>query len=109
MPTERNKRWFPVVIACVLLIGTAVWASALIPFEKQKTVEITTTTVSEYPQLLCVKDGALVRVAADGETVLERYEVPPKSLPAEEQEALAAGIWVSDEVELSAILENYTG
>ena len=109
MPTERNKRWFPVVIACVLLIGTAAWASALIPFEKQKTSVITATTASEYPQLLCVKDGVLVRVAGDGETVLERYEVPHASLPIEEQQALAKGIWVSDEAALSALLENYTG
>ena len=109
MPTERNKRWFPVVIACVLLIGTAAWASALIPFEKPKALEITTTTANDYPQLLCIKDGVLVRVATDGKTVLERYEVPPASLPREEQQALTKGIWVGDEAELSALLENYTG
>ncbi|MBR2405558.1 MAG: hypothetical protein IKB04_00705 [Clostridia bacterium] len=107
---ERNKRWFPVVVACIVLIGGAMWASALLPQQESREPTGVTGVVTDngFPQLLRVREGVLELVAADGVTVLETYDVTVASLPIDEQERLAAGVAVSDEEELAALLENYT-
>ncbi len=106
---ERNKRWFPVIIACVLLIGAATWASVLIPQGSERTVvpEMTDGDTA-FPQVLSVRDGRLVRLTADGVTVLEEYEVDVLTLPTEEQERLADGVRVASEEELAGLIDNYT-
>lgn len=106
---ERNKRWFPVVIACALLIGAAMWVSVLIPqgSERAAVPEVTDGDTA-FPQVLSVQDGRLVRLASDGVTVLEKYEVDVLTLPAEERERLADGVRVTSEEELVGLIENYT-
>lgn len=109
---ERDKRWFPVLIACAVLIGVSMWVSVLLPPSgptAAREVTTTATTVSEFPQQVAVRDGVVVRLSADGERVLEVYEVYAAALPAEEQARLQAGITVNNEQELYALLENYTG
>lgn len=108
---ERLGRWLPVLAACAVLIGGALWAGTLLPREQNAPVSRTesTTTTTAFLQILGERDGVLTRFAADGETVLEAYDVRVESLPAEEQERLAAGIPVTDEATLSRWVEAYTG
>ena len=102
---ERNRRWLPVIISCALLIGTAMWASVFIP---QGSARATVPEVTEaaFPQTLCIRDGRLLRLSADG-VLLERYDVAVLSLPVEEQQRLAQGIRIGSEEELAGMLENY--
>jgi hypothetical protein len=103
---ERDKRWLPVVAICLALIGAAMWVSTLLPTGQARTAE-TTETKSTWPQVLCVREGRLLRTTADGSIVLEEYDVELRTLPDDERERLAAGVTVNDEESLSAILENY--
>lgn len=105
---ERNKRWFPVVIACALLIGAAMWASVLIPQGSERAAVPEVTDGESFPQVLSVRYGRLVRLTADGVTVLEEYDVDVLTLPAEERERLANGVRVVNEEELVGLIENYT-
>lgn len=103
---ERDKRWLPVVAICLAMIGAAMWVSTLLPLGQARAAK-TPETTEVWPQVLCVREGRLLRTSADGTVVLEEYDVQVQTLPAEEQERLAAGVTVDDEVSLSAILENY--
>jgi hypothetical protein len=95
-----------VVAICLALIGAAMWVSTLLPMGQARTAE--TPEIKEvWPQVLCVRDGRLLRTNADGTVVLEEYDVELRTLPTEEFERLAAGVTVKDEAALSAILENY--
>ncbi len=106
---ERDKRWYPIIVACAVLIGISMWVSALLPTEEQPpAVRAEVTTGSAFPQWLTLQDGQMVRLAADGATVLERYDTAVTALPAEEQQRLKDGIRVSDEAELAGWLESYT-
>lgn len=108
---EHLVRWMPVAAACAVLIGGALWAGTLLPHEEGTSAARSepTTPTTAFLQFLGERDGVLTRFAADGETVLEVYEVPIASLPAEEQARLASGIPVTDEAALSRWLEAYTG
>lgn len=108
---EQLGRWMPVLAACAVLIGGALWASTLLPQENGAPVSRTETTASStaFLQFLGERDGVLTRFAADGETVLEVYDVRVESLPVEERERLRARIAVTDEATLSAWIEAYTG
>lgn len=107
---EQVIRWLPVVVACAVLIGGALWVGSLLPHEEGTSAHTETTTgTAAFLQILGERDGVLTRFAADGETVLETYDVPVSSLPVEEQERLASGIPVTDEAALSRWLEAYTG
>lgn len=103
---EDKHRWVPVMIACALLVGTAMWASTLLPSggERAAAGEVTS---GDFPQVLTVRDGQLVLLATDSNTVLERYEVYLSALPEEEQQRLTVGVTVSSEEELATLLENY--
>lgn len=107
---EQLAWWMPVMVACAVLIGGALWAGSLLPNDEGTSVHTeTTTSTTVFLQILGERDGVLTRFAADGETVLETYDVPVSSLPVEEQDRLAAGIPVTDEAALSQWLEAYTG
>ena len=109
MLSERNKRWFPVLIACLLLIGISMWVCALIPLpENSDNRAVTNTTHSAYPQLLREWDGRLARFSPHGTVPLEVYEVDILTLPPEEQTRLAQGITIPDADTLTALLEAYT-
>lgn len=106
---ERNKRWFPVLIACAILIGASMWASVLLPLDDPASAKRdTATTVTDYPQTLKAWDGKLARFADGGTVPLEVYDVDVATLPADEQQRLADGIPVPDDTTLSALLDNYT-
>ena len=70
---EQLGRWMPVLAACAVLIGGALWASTLLPQENGAPVSRTETTASgtAFLQFLGERDGVLTRFAADGETVLD--------------------------------------
>lgn len=121
MPQTTEKRvkrreWMPVVIACALLIGSAMWASALLPLETEEnppaqrgvTPITTVATVSDYPRLLKEWNGRVALFLTDGSEPQTVYEVNVLTLPEEEQRMLETGITVNSEEELTAILENYT-
>ena len=121
MPQKTEKRvkrreWMPVVIACALLIGSAMWASALLPLETEEnppaqrgvTPITTVATVSDYPRLLKEWNGRVALFLTDGSEPQTVYEVNVLTLPEEEQRMLEMGITVNSEEELTAILENYT-
>lgn len=106
---ERNKRWFPVLIACAVLIGASMWVSALIPTDTApRTTATTDSTRPAFPQRLGVYDGKLARFSQNGTVPLEVYEVDIATLPAEEQTRLQHGVAVTDADTLAALLENYT-
>lgn len=121
MPQTTDKRvkgkgWMPVVISCALLIGSAMWASALLPLGTQEAPPVqrnavsvtTTTTALTYSMLLKEWNGQVALFLPDGSEPLTVYEVNIQTLPEEEQRSLADGVVVSSEEELAAILENYT-
>lgn len=112
----KDKGWMPVVIACALLIGSAMWASALLPLgtdqdppaQRGAVSTTTTTTAPTYSMLLKEWNGQVALFSPDGSEPLTVYEVNVQTLPEEERQSLADGITVSSEEELAAILENYT-
>ena len=74
---ERDKRWLPVVAICLALIGAAMWVSTLLPMGQARTAE--TPEIKEvWPQVLCVRDGRLLRTNADGTVVLEKVKSSKK-------------------------------
>lgn len=112
----RGKGWMPVVIACALLIGAAMWASTLLPLGTEKeppsqrnVASVTTiTTAPTYFMLLKEWNGQVALFLPDGTEPLTVYEVNVMALPEEERRSLAEGIAVNSEEELASILENYT-
>ena len=76
---EQLAWWMPVMVACAVLIGGALWAGSLLPNDEGTSAHTeTTTSTTVFLQILGERDGVLTRFAADGETVLEteRPELP---------------------------------
>ncbi|MBP3435173.1 MAG: BofC C-terminal domain-containing protein [Clostridia bacterium] len=124
MPQTTDKRakrreWIPAVIACSLLIGSAMWVGALLPLgpsEEAPTqrggalngTTATTAVTSSYARMLKEWDGQVALFIAGESEPLTVYEVDVRTLPEEEQRLLKDGVAVNSEEELAAILENYT-
>ncbi len=102
--TERDRRWLPAIIAGLLLIGAAAWASALLPENPPGTA---TQPTASAQQTLCVWDGKLALFDGADEPI-EVYEVAVASLPPEEQERVREGITIESEEMLATLLDNYT-
>ena len=102
---EERRRWMPVLIACVLLIGIAAWASALLP-EKTNTKSVPTQQAGG--QVLREWKGQIALFEGDSQEPTEVYEVTVAALPKEEQERLREGIVIESEEALALLLDNYT-
>lgn len=120
MPQKTNirakrKEWLPVVIACSLLIGTAMWAAALLPSENRAETQArrgevsssATTQTTAYARILRVWEGRVALFSSEGTEPLSVYEIVVAALPAEEQQRLQEGIVLKSEEELAELLENY--
>jgi len=108
---KEHDRWLPAVIACLVLVGGALWAGSFIPEKKPEDppaapAEMTSPTFA--PQTLRAWEGRLARFSGEGALPDEIYDVPIASLPAEIQDLLASGIVVENEEELLTWLENLT-
>lgn len=102
---EERRRLMPVLIACVLLIGVAAWASVLLPQESERDVLPAERTAQ---QMLREWNGRLALFKGDATEPAEVYEVTVAALPEEEQQRLREGIAVESEEMLAALLDNYT-
>ncbi len=102
---EERKRLMPVLIACVLLIGIAAWASVLLPTE---TDNKDAPTERAAQQILREWNGQIALFEGDTNKPTEVYEVAVAALPEEEQQRLRAGIAIKDEEMLADLLDNYT-
>ena len=105
---KRADRWcrlFPAVIACVLLVGVAAWASAFLPPSAQERSleqqQPTNRTLREW-------NGQIGLFVGDTAEPFEVYDVPVAALPPEEQDRLRGGIIIENEEMLAELLENYT-
>lgn len=112
MPEKKKSaqdRWFVAVIAGLVFIGLAIWASVLVPMDK---TPVENTKNAGEPafvtQTLKEWDGKLARFVGDGSQPAEVYDVAVASLPAEAQQQLAGGIVVTSEEQLLSLLENFT-
>ncbi len=102
---EERSRLMPVLIACVLLIGVAAWASSLLPGESD------TRSVPTEPatrQMLREWNGQIALFQGDSDEPAEVYEVTVAALPEGEQERLREGIVIESEEMLVSLLDNYT-
>lgn len=102
---EERRRLMPVLIACVLLIGAAAWASVLLPeqsdSETMPTERIAQRTLREW-------EGQLALFEGDDTEPVEVYDVTVATLPEEEQQRLRGGIVIEGEEMLASLLDNYT-
>ncbi len=106
---SEHDRWLPAVIACLILIGGALWAGSFLPKESKPPVDlkesdtpvVTAQTLREY-------NGQVARFEEGNDTPLEVYDVAVASLPPEIQAELAEGIVVKGEEELLSWIENLT-
>lgn len=106
-------RYLPAVIAALVLIGVASWASLLIPFNSPSSdTDIprgAETTVPNFPvQTLKGWNGQVARFLDGEEEPVEIYNIPLASLPSEVQQDLDIGITVTTEEALLSILENFS-
>lgn len=117
MPRFRIKssvdRYLPAVIAALVLIGVASWASLLVPFDTPSsdtdTPRQVTTTAPAFPvQTLKGWNGQVARFLDGEEQPTEIYDIPVSSLPTEVQQELSLGITVTTEEDLLNILENFS-
>lgn len=102
---EERSRLMPVLIACVLLIGVAAWASTLLP-KKSDTKSVPTAQAAQ--QMLREWNGQIALFQGDSDEPAEVYEVTVAALPEEEQERLREGIVIESEEALASLLDNYT-
>ena len=108
-PSHKQDRWMPAVIAGFLLVGAAMWASALLPRGEATPGEAPrdATATAAY-ETLGIWDGRLARFAPGQREPVQVYEVVIATLPEEAQQELANGIPLTSEELLLALLENYT-
>lgn len=102
---EERSRLMPVMIACVLLIGIAAWASTLLPREPDAK-SVPKEQVAQ--QMLREWNGQIALFEGDSDEPAEVYEVTVGALPNEEQERLREGIVIESEEMLASLLDNYT-
>ncbi len=106
-------RYMPAVIAALVLIGVASWASLLIPFDTSSsdtdTPRNVTTAIPTFPvQTLKGWNGQVARFLNGEDQPTEIYDIPVASLPTETQQELSLGITVTTEEALFALLENFS-
>ncbi len=104
---KERRRWMPVIISCLLLIGAATWASVLLPQPKAQTLPKTQTTQQAVPYL-GLWEGKVGLFDGIRPEPVEVYEVTVAALPEEEQRRLQEGIVVENEETLAAWLDSYT-
>ena len=102
---DERKRTLPVIIAVLILIGTAMWVSVLLPDNVDPKSQ-----PSQPPaqQQLREWEGKIALFEGDATQPIEVYEVAIASLPSEEQQRLRDGIIIENEDMLVTLLENYT-
>ncbi len=107
---NEHDRWLPAVIACLILIGGALWAGSFLPTEssppptdvaKNESPAFTVQTFREW-------HGQVARFEGDSELPAEIYDVAVASLPDEIRAQLTAGIVANSEDELLLWIENLT-
>ena len=117
MPTSPVW-WRLCGVSAVLAVATALLmafsrspsSSAPVPTPTAPTDESAAGTRAPEPLAIVGEwEGRLAVFPARGAPPTEVYDVFLSSLPPAEQETLAAGIPVFDEVSLSRLLEDYTG
>ncbi len=96
------KRWYPVAVACALLVGLALWARVLLPADTSAAAQEPTEF---FPATLTVESDTLVLLGGDGRR--EELELTVYALPEDEQARLRAGVTVHSREELDELLENY--
>ncbi len=105
---HKWKRWaLPIGCACLVLIGTVAWVSALLPTP----TEPSPSPMAKAPivqRRLGVWDGRVALFEGENAEPIEVYEVVVATLPPEEQQRLQNGIPVESDDRLSELLENYT-
>ena len=106
---KSSKRgYWPILIACCLLIGGAMWTSALLPDSAAVIETPRAATTTAFSCRLGVWEGQVARFGGNDPTPVHVYDVAAASLPEEVRQALAAGITLTSEEELAAWLENLT-
>ena len=98
---EERRRLMPVLIACVLLIGVAAWASALLPDDQGVPKQASKQVLREW-------NGQIALFTSDSDEPIEVYEVAVAALPEQEQKRLNEGIVIENEEMLAELLDNYT-
>ena len=105
--SQQQKRWTPVWVACLLLIGVAAWTSTLLPTVSKPEQKV--QSEKKGSPYLGVWKGNLARFDGVNDTPEEVYEVRISSLPESEQKRLERGItWESEEA-FAELIEAYTG
>lgn len=102
---EERRRLLPVIIAVLLLIGSAMWVSVLLPDNADKRSQPSPPPVQ---QQLREWEGKIALFEGDATQPTEVYDVVIASLPGEEQQRLRDGIIIENEEMLAGLLENYT-
>lgn len=113
MPWNRFKnehdRWLPAVIACLILIGGALWAGSFLPTKSDTPAPILKNDAPTFTaQTLREWNGCVARFEANSEIPTEIYDVAVASLPEEIRTQLTQGIVLNSEEELLSWIENLT-
>lgn len=104
---EKQRRWTPVWVACLLLIGVAAWTSTLLPQPDEKT-EREAGVEQQTAPYLGIWEGKLARFNGVNPEPEEIYDVSVSSLPKEEQERLKYGVTWGDDETLAMLIDGYT-
>lgn len=105
--SKENRRWLPVIVSCLILIGSATWASVLLPESKADNPQKAQTAKEALPYL-GLWNGKLARFDGIHSEPVEVYEVTVAALPEEEQRRLEEGIVLENEETLAELLDSYT-
>lgn len=105
---NEHDRWLPAVIACLILIGGALWAGSFLPETSEPSPLVKSEAAAFTTQTLREWNGCVARFEGDSDTPTEIYEVAVSSLPEDVRAQLAQGIVLSSEAELLSWIENLT-
>ncbi len=105
---EKQKRWTPVWVACLLLIGVAAWTSTLLPQSDAKDEREAGVEEQAAVPYLGIWEGKLARFDGVSTEPEEIYDVFVSSLPKEEQERLKNGVTWEDDEMLAMLIDGYT-
>ncbi len=105
---EKQRRWTPVWVACLLLIGVAAWTSTLLPQPEAKSEREIGVEQQKAAPYLGVWEGKLAQFDGVNTEPTEVYDVSISSLPKEEQERLREGVTWEDDEMLAMLIDGYT-
>lgn len=106
---NEHDRWLPAVVACLILVGGALWAGSFLPEKSDPPVPIVKNDAPVFTaQTLREWNGCVARFEGDSDTPSEIYDVAVVSLPEEIRVQLAQGIVLRSEEELLSWIENLT-